>query len=121
MTPPIFPAIVTNSSVTDLLGLNPTRFYPFKDAPQNVVRPYAVYQIISGTPENYLGDIADIDQIGLQIDVFAEDSDDCENIAKLIRAAIEGLCYITSFRDFGKESETLLYRYTLEADWFLDR
>jgi hypothetical protein len=121
MTPPIFPAIVASNAVTDWLGLNPTRFYPFKDAPQDGVRPYAVYQVINGTPENYLDDASDIDQVSVQIDVYADDGDDSESIAKVIRAAIEGLCYVTSFRDWGKEPKTLLYRYMLEVDWFVER
>jgi hypothetical protein len=119
LTPPIYPVLAANPDVTALLGTD-TRFYP-DEAPQGVLKPYAVYQIISGNPENYLGDAADIDKVSLQIDVYALDRDESEDIAKVIRAAIEGLCYITAFRSAGKEPETLLYRNILEVDWFEDR
>ncbi|MGL4711664.1 MAG: tail completion protein gp17, partial [Shewanella sp.] len=46
---PIFVVCRASTAVTDLLGTNPTRLYPFGQAPQNVAKPYAVWQVIGGS------------------------------------------------------------------------
>ena len=61
MYPPVFATAVASPAVTALLGTNPTRLYLFGEAPQNVIKPYAVWQTVAGSPENYLGTLPDID------------------------------------------------------------
>jgi len=61
MFPPVFSTAVAASAVTALLGTNPTRLYLFGEAPQGVAKPYAVWQTVAGSPENYLGTLPDID------------------------------------------------------------
>jgi hypothetical protein len=67
----LFSLCAANTAVKNLLGTAPVRLYPFGTAPQNVVKPYAVYQTISGSPENLLSGAPDIDGIMQQVDEYA--------------------------------------------------
>lgn len=53
MIAPIFKACAASQAVTDLIGSNPVRLYPFGLQDDNVVYPYVVWQNINGSPENY--------------------------------------------------------------------
>lgn len=53
-SPPLFPLCASDSSVTALLGTNPVRLFMFGMAPQGVQKPYAVWQMVGGSPESYL-------------------------------------------------------------------
>ena len=63
--PPVFTIAAAEPAVTALLGTSPVRMYPAGKAPQGVGKPYATYQLVYGTPENYLGDVPDIDSAGV--------------------------------------------------------
>ncbi|STT07338.1 Protein of uncharacterised function (DUF3168) [Klebsiella michiganensis] len=54
MIAPIFSVCAASQAVKDLLGTNPVRLYPFGIQDDNIVYPYAVWQNIGGSPENYL-------------------------------------------------------------------
>ena len=47
MYPPIYLVCMTDTSVQSLLG---DRLYPFGEAQQDEKRPYAVWQVIYGSP-----------------------------------------------------------------------
>jgi len=123
--PPIFPAIAASSAVKALIGANPVRFYQFGMAPQNVVKPYAVWQRVFGAPENYLGDVPDIDSLTLQIDVYATDApsgaETVRNVAIAIRDAIEPVCYITSWLGESIDPDTKNHRFSFQSDWLVPR
>ena len=80
MIPPIFTAISSNSAVTALLGSNPVRFFMFGLAPDNVQYPYAVWQVASGSPENYLNNRPQIENHVIQIDVYSDSAATSRNI-----------------------------------------
>ncbi|MBF4377310.1 tail completion protein gp17, partial [Vibrio anguillarum] len=52
-TAPIFSICQQDPVVTSLIGSNPLRLYMFGLAPQSPTKPYAVWQVIGGQPENY--------------------------------------------------------------------
>ncbi|EPN30837.1 hypothetical protein A245_45243, partial [Pseudomonas syringae pv. actinidiae ICMP 19096] len=52
MAAPIFAVCAADPAVQALLGTSPTRLYPFGEAPEGVAKPYAVWQVIGGNPEN---------------------------------------------------------------------
>jgi hypothetical protein len=117
----LFYLCADNTAVKNLLGTAPVRLYPFGTAPQKVVKPYSVYQTISGSPENLLSGAPDIDGIMQQVDVYATTAGQATSVAAAIRAAIELNCYVTGFRDWPKDQETGNYRYTLTLDWLIAR
>ncbi|WP_417393654.1 DUF3168 domain-containing protein [Gimesia sp.] len=118
---PIFLICSQDKAVTDLLGLSPTRLYLFGSAPQNPVMPYAVWQMVGGSPENSLSDRADLDSFSLQIDVYGASASTVRQVGGAIRDAIEPYCYITSYRGESRENETQSYRTSFDVDWFVTR
>jgi hypothetical protein len=121
MIPPVFSIAAANSGVTALLGSNPTRLYPFGEAPQTVAKPYAVWQTVVGLPENYIGQAPDIDLHSVQVDVYADTASSALAVATALRNAYQAGHYVTSFRTWPREPETNLYRVTLEVDFWQSR
>lgn len=125
MTPPIF-AAVDVAPVRALLksGNGPLRFWMFGMAPQGVQHPYAVWQLVSGYPEIYLGDRPDVDSLTVQIDVYAsgpQGPGKAREVAEAIRDAIEGSCYITSWRGESVDPDTGNWRVSFDCDWIAPR
>ncbi len=118
MIPPLFPLI--SASVT-ALGSNPIRFYPHGQATQNTLKPYATWQIVAGTPENYLGQTPDIDGVLIQIDVWADTQSAASSTADQIRDALEGDMHMTSFGQTEKDTATNLYRYRMDFSFWVPR
>ncbi|MBY3671866.1 DUF3168 domain-containing protein [Vibrio cholerae] len=118
---PIFSVCKADPVVTSLLGESPMRLYLFGMAPQNPVKPYAVWQVVGGLPENYMDERPDIDSFNLQIDVYSTDVDSARKVAGAIRHAIEPHCVLTSYRGESRDSETMNYRSGFDVDWFVDR
>lgn len=121
MYPAIFATCAASSRVRALLGTSPTRLYPFGEAPQNVTKPYAVWQTISGSPENYLGDIPDIDTHSLQVDVYAPTATAARDVAEAIRDAVEPVAHITFWGGESRDPETNNYRVNFTVDWWTQR
>lgn len=121
MIPPVFPILSSNTGVTSFLGVSPTRVYPFGEAPQDVLKPYAVWQTISGSPENYLGDLPDADSYTVQIDVYANTSGSVIDSARAIRNALEPVAYVTSLGNTSRDTETRDYHYPMSVDFIVNR
>lgn len=121
MFPPIFATCAAVPAVAALLGTDPVRLYPFASAPHSVARPYAVWQIVGGAPENYLSGRPDLDQFALQVDVYADSGESARTVAAALRDAIEPHAYISAWRGESKEADTGLYRYSFDVDWSVNR
>jgi hypothetical protein len=120
MVAPIFKVCAVAPAVTALLGLNPTRLYPFGEAPQGVAKPYAVWQVVSGSPLNFVNGQPATDRYGLQIDVYADTGSAAEQVALAIRKAIGPYCYITGFNLDSRDTTTKNYRKSFDAGWLVD-
>lgn len=118
MIPPLFPLI--SASVT-ALGSNPIRFYPHGQAIQTTPKPYATWQIVAGTPENYLGNLPDVDAALIQIDVWADTQSSASSAADQIRDALEGRMHMTSFGNTERDETTQLYRYRMDFSFWVPR
>ena len=118
MTPSIFPLVAADAGVTALLGTAPVRFWPFGQAPQNPAHPYAVWQVVGGSPENNLDCPPDVDRLTVQIDIYGGESAPAINAAVAIRNAIEPRAHVTSYRGQSREPETMLYRVSFDVSWF---
>jgi len=118
---PIYRVAKQSAAVRLLLGEEP-RFYPWgenDDTPR--VYPYAVFQVVSGSPYNYLSGRPDSDQTGIQVDIYAATPASARSVANAIRSAIELDCYITSWRGQLRGTETKSYRVSFDCDWITQR
>jgi len=121
MFAPIFEVCAADSAVTTLLGAAPTRLYPFGEAPQDTIKPYVVWQMITGSPENYLAGRPDVDGFTLQVDAYAPTGSQVRAIAEAIRNAIELKANIVRWGGESKDPATKIYRYSFDVDWFVQR
>lgn len=123
MYPPIFPAVAASPACVALLksGNGPIRFYQFGRAEQNVQRPYAVWQRVFGEPQNYLGDVPDMDSFSIQVDVYGGSADSVRTIAVALRDAIEPIAYITSWLGESVDPQTESNRFSFVTEWLVER
>lgn len=122
MYPPIFQIVASSPQAQAVLGVSPTRFWPFSLAPQNETRPYAVHQLAYGTPENTLSCPPDTDLMGVQVDAYARSVTEARTAAKAIRDAIESSgSVISAWNGESWESNTGLYRVSMTAEFWNDR
>jgi len=116
--PPIFEICSTDSAVMAELGIDPVRLFPYGRAPQYPEKPYAVWQLIGGAPENYLDCPPDIDSFTIQVDVYADDDEAADAAAVALRDAIEPYAYIVNWRGDLRDPETNHYRKSFDVDWW---
>lgn len=124
MYPPVFPAIAASAACVALLktGSGPIRFYQFgQSTEQPTVYPYAVWQRVGGLPENFLGQVPDMDQYTLQVDVYAMDANQVRTVAAAIRDAIEPVAHITNWLGESRDPDTKAYRFSFDCDFFTPR
>lgn len=121
MYAPIFAVCAADAGVTALLGASPTRLYPFGEAPEGVAKPYAVWQLVNGSPENYLAGRPDMDGYTLQVDVYGATAASARAVATAISTAIELKAYVARWGGESKDTETKLYRSSFDIDWLVPR
>lgn len=121
MDVPFYTVCKADPTVQALLGGTAPRIYPFGQAPQDVIKPYVVYQWIGGAPLNMINCRPDADVMSLQIDAYGLTTQSSTAVANAIRYAVEMNCYITSYRGNLRDEETKLYRTSFDLDWLVDR
>ena len=124
MTAPIFKLLNASDEVKSFLKSNNIlRVYEFGLAPDAPVKPYLVWQDISGDPQNNLDCPANTDHLTIQIDIYTTDPMQLSLIKEAARKALEvdNSCTVTSLRGNEREPETKLYRTGFDSNWFVDR
>lgn len=122
MTPPIQQVCAQDAAVTALLGAGADlRLYSFGEAPDGVTRPYAVWQMVSGEPENYLAGRPDADGFTLQVDVYGTTGTSVRQVRDAIRDAIELQAYVTRWGGESRDPTTKSYRSSFDVDWMVLR
>lgn len=121
MNPPLFSILNNSAPVKALLGSNPLRIFPWGRAPKEVKKPYGVYVVYNAIPENYLGEVPDIDNKGTQLNIYADTSESLQNCFIAIRDAIEPLAHMTSFATPDLDADTDLYSCRMEFDFWDER
>ena len=122
MTPPIFQLCSQAAAVTALLGAGASlRLYSFGEAPDGVATPYAVWQLVSGEPENYLAGRPDADGFTLQVDVYGATGTSVRQVRDAIRDAIELQAYVTRWGGEARDPTTKNFRTSFDADWIVRR
>lgn len=118
---PIFRVSAADPGVQALLGVSPHRLYPFGEAPEGVAKPYVVWQLVTGSPENYLAGRPDMDGYTLQVDVYAPTASSARAVTEAISHAIELQAYVTRWGGETKDTATKLYRSSFDIDWLVPR
>ena len=126
MYPPVFDIAKQSSAVLAALGSNPTRLWPFAIAPQpgkpGYGVPYAVHQLVYGTPVNSLDCIPGMDNFGIQFDVYAANATDARSAAAALRDAYEGSHNpVVSWNGEDWEPSTGLYRVGMTVEFWPER
>lgn len=121
MIPPIFPLCIASTPVRLAFGDAPTRVYPFGLIENPPALPYAVWQTVSGSPENYLAQRPDVDALTTQVDVYATDEESLVQGATALRDAFEPRGYITRWGSQMLDPETKLLRLSFDVDWLVPR
>lgn len=124
MTAPIFKLLNASDEVKSFLQTgNKLRAYEFGLAPDAPVKPYLVWQDISGDPQNHLDCPANTDHITIQIDIYTLVPDQLRLIREAARKALEldNSCTVTGLRGNEREPVTKLYRTGFDSNWFVDR
>lgn len=119
MTAPIFIVCAAAPAVTALLGVSPTRLYPHGEAPEGTAKPYAVWQVVSGSPINYVNGLPDTDRYGIQVDVYADTAASAGAVVSAIRSAIGWQAYVTGFGIDTRDEETKNYRKGFDVAWLV--
>jgi hypothetical protein len=120
MRPNPFP--IAQTITPAVFGANAARFWSFGEAPQThnpndaSQYPYAVWQHIVGIPYNSLPCPPNLWQNTIQIDIYAKTPQSCVTAAEATVSAFADAGMIGSVRDWPREPETKLYRYTIEVD-----
>lgn len=99
--------------LSDSEGLKVAEF----DADNIPSAPYVCWQIINANPEQYLSDRSDMDDVYVQIDIYATKKSTARQIGRLLRNAIEEDCYLEGYTGAEREPETKLYRVSLDTRW----
>jgi len=119
--PAIYTLLSANAQVTAVFGTSPMRVYPYSTAPQNGIAPYATWRIVGGTPENSLADIAELDTISIQFDVFATTDTGANTATQVLRDVIEETMYVISWSDQGNDYDTGLFSFGFTCEGVITR
>jgi len=79
--------------------------------------PYICWQIINAGTQQYLNKNSDMDDLLVQIDIYAVTKGECRLISKLVRQVIEDQCYIEGYTGIMQDAETKLFRISIDATW----
>lgn len=121
MIAPIFSVCAASQAVKDYWVPTPSGSIPSGYQDDNIVYPYAVWQNIGGSPENYLNQRPDADHYTLQVDVYGDTDADVIAVARALRDAIEGKAYISRWGEQSRNDSTMKYRYSFDVDWITTR
>jgi len=125
MFPPIFIYASASNAVKALIGSSPVRFWPFGSAPQPgqpaYGRPYAVWQLVYGSPENYLGNLPNADSYGCQVDAYADTATLARAVAQALRDSLEPHGHVVSYNGEDLDKATGLYRASFTVDLWNER
>lgn len=127
-TPPVFEVAKASSEVTALLGVNPTRLWPFGEAPRDAngvpasATPYAVWQLSYGTPQNTLSCPPDIDNAGVQVDAYAKTAAQARAVANALSEAYEDAYHhVVSWNGEFMDDPTRLFRVSFTVEFWTPR
>lgn len=120
MFSPVSDLVRDNAAVQAVFG-NPARIDSFGNSPQDGAKPYAVHQVVGGSPENYLAGLPDLDSLIVQVDVYARAPQDTKRGVEALVGALEPVAYVTSWNGEFFEPDTKLYRISFTVEFITPR
>lgn len=124
MQPPVFPTLST-PAVKALVGSKPVKIYDFDSAPQNVQPPYITWSMVVGQPYDHLSGPPQTDFETVQIDCYAgkeeESRAQARALATAVRDALDAAGVHNRVIIQTRETETKLFRVSIEADFITNR
>lgn len=117
----MLPNITTMLKTEEITAIVGKRVYRHGNAPQDSDKPYITWQAYSVVPENNLSDKPPIDRISLQIDCWHLTDSGIEQLATLVRNAMEDHAHMTGVPIDERDNETKLFRMAMQFDVWLDR
>lgn len=121
MYPPLLATLKAAPAVTALIGSAPIRCYPAGIAPQTVADPYVTWQVIAGSPENYLSTAPDMDVFVAQVDVWGKTLPSVHSAAVAVRNALEVVGHVVAWRGESRDATTDRYRYSFDVEFLTPR
>lgn len=121
IAPPVFSTVSGDTAVRAALGSDPVRVFPFGTAPDNVALPYAVWQVFTGGPENYVGNLPDLDSFVVQVDVYGASPTSVRAAAEALRDALEPVHHIVGWRGESRDVETRRFRFSFDVEFLTPR
>ena len=125
MLPKVRATLKASSPVVTLVG---DRIWRHNNAPQDIVADarerglgYVTWFLVTGDPQNTLSELPSKDRMTIQIDNWHPSDSACEQLATMVRNAIEPYAHMTGQPIDGRDPATKLYRMALQFDWFVDR
>lgn len=124
MLPPVFQTLGT-AAVKALVGASPVRIYDFDSAPQNVQPPYIAWSIVLGQPFDHLSGPPRADFDTVQIDCYTGPADagraQARALAHAVRDALDAAGFHNRLIIQTRETDTQLFRVSIEADFITNR
>ena len=118
MLPNVYQTLTGNVTV---VGIVATRIYRHGSAPQDVVKPYITWSLSSGVPQDVLNAAPCHDKDTVQIDCWSETDSGIETLAYAVRAALDNQLISNRIIIDSRETDTKLYRISIEADFIQSR
>lgn len=116
--PNVYQLLRANLTVLSVVG---TRIYRHGSAPQDVVAPYITWSLGMGLPYDNMSTAPPADKDTVQIDCWSESDTQIETLGYAVRAALDASLISNRIVVNSRESDTKLYRITLEADFVSSR
>lgn len=88
------------------------------DAP---AAPYVVWTLLAGVPENNLSSAPPSDRYSVSVDGYSLTEAASDALLVACRDAIEAVGHVLTIQSLGREADSHLWRYSFDADLFLNR
>lgn len=119
MFPPMYALVAADPACIGILGDPPRCFFGL--AEENTARPYVVWHLTGGSPENVFDGPPPHDHFAGQVDIVADDQTSFIAAATAVRAAIERVGNVTSYNPGGVNAETGRFEYSFDAEFHVTR
>lgn len=117
MVPPVQQTLLAASAVTAIVG---QRVYQ-QVAQQDTTQPYVIWAVVTSAPGNNLSQTPEYDDQRIQIDCWSPSQSQARLLGQAVRDAIETQTHIVYGPWSDYETETKLYRWSMDAEYWLDR
>jgi len=118
MLPNVYQTLRANATVVSTVA---TRIYRHDSAPQDAVKPYITWFLVSGNPYDNVSTSPCGDSDKIQIDCWSETDNGIEILAYAVRDALDLAKISNRIIINTRETDTKLYRMSLEADFIRSR